>query len=509
MVATDDGANMYLLRGAIGRYRSDDFGNVEVVLDPEECNDTCEKSSARRNRILQNLRQKVAKRVRSIGTTNKARNAFHSDEDKLNFAGTASAGKTQYSTYDQGSILECRDGPPLEDNQMCETFSTVSSDFSTFSNRKRQIRLISHWKSCMRMSVRKLLRKEMEDDMKGNPSKYQEFGLHIFPEDAIFSISRDRKRSAFDLRVPTLNTPRGSHEDVSCEGQYTNDDDFPLRSDEELVLEEAMHQVEVQATKLRIAKLFQTKPRLFVSFDEEMAQIIFHTASSETDEFQAVEVQSVESDMEVISHGSGGPTVHPVYDDGDHFSGHGVRPDAQSSSLTSDGTPRHLGVDHGHPYWQVNHQRRGEHCGAWNTIDAAHLEGEFNNPATSTHGKGNRERRWSSRPADSEGNNNPRVSAPDFSTLPEIPLPKYLSDKYPYDEDADRDEESAYGREGNPDRHHKVDVEAPEQHSAFVKEREPELRNAGYRFVGDRPKCECIKCTATSIYQDLVNGPDS
>jgi hypothetical protein len=508
MVATDDGANMYLLRGAIGRYRSDDFGNVEVVLDPEECNETYEKSSARRSRILRNLRQKVAKRVRSIGTTSKARNAFHRDEENLNFVGTVSTGTAKYSTYDQGSILECRDGPPLEDNQMCETFSTVSSDLSTFSNRKRQTRLTSQWKSCMRMSVRKLLRKEMEDDMKGNPSKYQEFGLHIFPDDAIFSISRDRNRSAFDLRVPTLNTPIGSHEDLSCEGQYTNEDDFPLRSHDELVLEEAMHQIEVQASKIQIAKLFQTKPRLFVSFDDEMAQIIFHTPSSETDEFQAVEVQSVESDIEVISQGSGGPTVHLAYDDGEHFSGHGVPSDAQSCSFTSDGTPKHLGVDHGHPYWQVNHQRSGEHCGAWNTINAVHLEGEVNNPATSTHGKLSRESRWSSRPADFEGNSNPRISAPDFCTLPEIPLPKHLSDKYPYDEDADRDEESHCGREGNVDRHHKV-VEGPGMHSAFVKEREPALRDTGHRFVRERPHCECIKCTARSIYQDLVNCPGS
>lgn len=501
MVATDDGANTYLLRGAIGRYRSDDVGNIEVVLDPEACDGTYEKSTARRNRILRHLRQKVAKRVRSIGTTSKTRQAFDELQDTINFQGAASPGTTKPSTYDQGSILECRDGPPVDDNQLCETFSTVSSELSTFSNRKRQTRLISHWKSCMRMSVRKLLRKEMEDDMKGNPPKYQEFGLHIYPEDSIFSISRDRKRSAFDLLVPTLNTPPGSYEEPSCAGHYTNDDDFPLRSLDELVLEEVMHQREVQPTKPQIAKLLPTKQRLLVSFDDEMAQIIFHTASSETDEFQAVEVQSVESDMDLTSQGSSGPKVHAMCDDRDHISSHGVPPDAQSTSVMSDGTPKHLGVDHSHPYWQVNHQKRGEHL---STIDV-------DDPAMSNQGKG-RDKQWSFRPADSKGDDlmwsNPKIAAPIFSTLPEIPLPKHLSDKYPYDEVSDRDDEFDKVRRGNPDRHQSSIVEDSGKSSAFVaffKEREPEFRYAGYRSVGERHKCECIKCTAKSIYQDLVN----
>jgi hypothetical protein len=503
MVATDDGANTYLLRGASGRYRSDDFGNIEVVLDPEAYDGTYEKSTARRNRILRHLRQKVAKKVRAIGTTSKARHAFDELQDNVNFIGTASPGTTKPSSYDQGSILECRDGPPVEDNHLCETFSTVSSDLSTFSNRKRQTRLISHWKSCMRMSVRKLLRKEMEDDMKGNPPKYQEFGLHIFPEDSIFSISRDRKRSAFDLLVPTLNTPPGSYEEKSYAGHYTNDDDFPLKSHDELVLEEVMQQSEVKATESQISKLVATKPRLLVAFDDEMAQIIFHTASSETDEFQAVEVQSVESDMEVISHGSCGPMAHPAGDDRDHVSPLGIPPDAQSTSVTSDGTPKHLGVDHSHPYWQVNRQRRGEHFGAWNTIEGI-------NPATSSHGKDSSDVTWSIRHADPQGNNlmrnNPRTAAPVFFTLPEIPLPKHLSDKYPYDEGADCDDEFDHMRQGNPDPHQSSNVEDLRKRSTFVKERESELR---YRSVGERPKCECIKCTAKSIYQDLVNCPGS
>jgi hypothetical protein len=114
----------------------------------------------------------------------------------------------------------------------------------------------------MRMSVRKLLRKEMEDDMKGNPPKYQEFGLHIFPEDSIFSISRDRKRSEFDLLVPTLNTPPGSYEEKSYAGHYTNDDDFPLKSRRRACIgRKLMQQSEVKATESQISKLFATEAK--------------------------------------------------------------------------------------------------------------------------------------------------------------------------------------------------------------------------------------------------------
>jgi hypothetical protein len=76
MVATDDGANTYLLRGASGRYRSDDFGNIEVVLDPGSVRWHLWEINRSSKSDPPIFRQKVAKKVRAIGTTSKARHAF-------------------------------------------------------------------------------------------------------------------------------------------------------------------------------------------------------------------------------------------------------------------------------------------------------------------------------------------------------------------------------------------------------------------------------------------------
>ena len=305
MVATEDSANAHLLRGHVGQWRSDDNGNVEIVVDFKASHVALDNSSARRPRILHHIGQKVAQRVRSIGTKTKERHKMNVEGDKENVSAFALATKTNRSSYDEGSILEQREGPPLNDDELCETFSTVSSDISSSPNQQRRSRQVTQWKSCMQQSVRKLLRKEMEDEMKGNPPKYQEFGLHLFPQDTVFDLSKDRKRSAFSLFVPTLNSPTHSHDAESDAGQYDDSNDFHLKSRDEITIEDAMCQYADDGKELKFPLLSPRRSNLFVSFDDEMAQIIFHSASSETDEYQAVEVHSVESDIEVISHDDG------------------------------------------------------------------------------------------------------------------------------------------------------------------------------------------------------------
>ena len=189
----------------------------------------------------------------------------------------------------------------------------------------------------MKSSIRKIVRKEIEDEIKGNPSKYHDFSLYVYPEDSVFSVSKNRKKSAFELVVPSLETSPESRDEASNLCQYPNDEDFPMEPTREKQtdkstlqeasrkgespVDEAMKQIFQDAMSQRTKNMkvsepeFQrpmlksSKSNLFVSFDEDMAQLIFDVPSSETEteDFQAVEVHSVASDIESL------------YDDDEHF----------------------------------------------------------------------------------------------------------------------------------------------------------------------------------------------
>lgn len=515
MVATEDSANAYLLRGHVGQWRSDDVGNVEILLDSEASRESHENSSSsRRTRILDHFRKKVAHKVRSIGAKNKARHDWNVQGNKENISPMALASKANRSPYDEGSILEKRDGPPLNEEELCETFSTVSSDLSSTSHEQRRHRLVTHWKSCMRLSVRKLLRKEMEDDMKGNPPKYQEFGLHLYPGDTIFDVSKDRTRSAFSLFLPTLNTPPGSYDALSDAGQCDNTNDFSLKSGDEIAFEKAMLHREDDGEELQFPQLLPRTSNLFVSFDNEMAQIIFHSASSETDEFQAVEVHSVESDIEVISQDSdpcdaNKPTCNAI--------GPGMAD--LSSHRGYKGTPHPRKGTHGLPAPLSNQQqtRTFEEVETFHWIDAPSLNTAVTAPRSPVDIETNRVDPCGVRHADfKEGeltwtDEILKVRGQYSPALPEIPLPKYLVDDFPYDEVSNRDDEpnqrvrrqlEPRGRSGVDDiLNHGVAA-------AFVHVRQDHSLRTGYRSNTSADKkvnCGCIKCAAKSIYEDLLN----
>ena len=517
MVAFDDShAHAYLLRGSLGSCRSDDVGNIEILFDPEVSSEPVEKPDLGRTRFLRQLRQKIAKRVRSIGTKSKKTSIFDYDEDKENFFTTASPGTTNLSTYDQSSILESRDGHPFDESELHETFTTVSSALSTTSNQKSQRRLITDWKNCMRSSVRKLLGKEKEDEMKGRPPKYQEFGLHLYPEDSIFNISKDRKRSAFELLVPTLDTPAVSRDEVSNAGQYSNDDNFPLKSLYEIAVEEAMHQIEVQAKDLQRPTLQPTKSSLFVSFGDDMAQLIFNAPSSDTKDFQAVELQSVKSDIETLSDNEDPFTVTFPANAGAEYSRPGVPTVVQCSSSETEGSPRPLGITYSHPNWRAYQQRKEQHE-VWNRMEAPLMDGEITDPPSPTRIKTSQNDYWGLGQVSSTESdltmtdvllNKHGCFPTDFSALPEIPLPRYLLEKYPFDEESDRDDEPDYGiARRRPEQAVSISIEhllTRGALAAFATERDQEQHTRG-RVHGERVKCGCVKCTAKSIYQDLLD----
>jgi hypothetical protein len=514
MVATEDSANAYLLRGHVGQWRSDDVGNIEILFDSEASRDSHENSSSRRSHVLQKFRKNVAHRVRSIAAKNKTRHDWSVQGNKENISPSALAMKAYRSPYDEGSILEKRDGPPLNEQELCDTFSTVSSDLSSSSNQQRRHRLVTHWKSCMKQSVRKLLRKELEDDMKGNPPKYQEFGLHLYPWDTIFDASRDRKRSAFNLLVPTLNTPRGSYDAASDAGQCDNTNDFSLKSGDEIAFEEAMRRREDEGEGLQFPQLLPRTSNLFVSFDNDMAQVIFHTASSETDEFQAVEVHSVGSDIEVISQ------------DSDHCDAN-VKPTSNSfepgkpdqySHRGYKGTPHPSKGTHGLPAPFSNRQNRTfDEEKAFHWIDAPFLDTAVTDPRSSVLIETSRVDpcgvgQVDSKESDATSTDEILKARGQYSpALPEIPLPKYLVDDYPYDEDSNRDDAPHYSDRKRLEPRGRSGVKDILNHgaaAAFVPVGQEDSLRTWYRSnasADKKTKCGCIKCAAKSIYEDLLN----
>ena len=517
MVATEDSANAHLLRGKVGQLRSDDDGNVEIVVDFKASRGVpVETSSTFRSRILHQIGQRVAHRVRSIGTRTKANPQMSVSWEKENISASALATKVNRSPYDEGSILEEREGPPMNEDELCETFSTVSSDLSSSSNQQRQRKLVNHWKHCMRLSVRKLLRKEIDDDIKGNPPKYQEFGLHLYPQDTIFDVSKERKRSAFNLFVPTLTTPTQSHDAASDAGQYDNAYDFPLKSRDEIAVEEAMRrrrQDKNDGNELKFPFLSPRRSNLFVSFDDEMAQIIFHSASSETDDYQAVEVHSVESDIDVVSQDDGSCAVennptssnNPVDCPFSHPSLVRQQPTLggyQATPHPRKGAPVRPETFSSRP--RTDHHEVKVAKGADAPSSETTVVTDAQSPGTiETRGV---DEPWDTERADFKESHllmtdeilkTRQLYSP---ALPEIPLPKYIVDDYPFDEDSHRDDDYAiHGVRRRLEPRGRMDMDG---------EMLKNLPRAGYRggaVADNKVKCGCIKCAAKSIYQDLMN----
>lgn len=638
MVAVDDG-HAHLLRGRLGRTRSDDDFGVEVVFDPifeanfpdlpdldtpfdeisapPEKEETEESEPQRRTRIFKRIRTKVFRRVRSI----RGKRSFNVEEDKENnnFSGNLSPSRTSNTTnissYDERSILDTRDPPP-NDDELYELESTVSSVFSTASNQKSQRRFVSHLKSCMSSSVRRIMRKDSDDELKGQSSRYKDFGLFIDPPESNFYISKDRRRSAFALLVPSLETPAQSR-DESNAADYNPGDDFPLKSQDEIAILEAELQntapsesqrqtkPEIVQHKVKLEKNFQPpslRPKkskssssLFVSFDEDMAQLIFDAPSSETETeaFQTVDVHSVESDIKSLSDEDDDSEhftiTYPAYNVGAAFSHPGVPQPSTISMATStetELTTRPLGISCGHPNYYSNH-REEEQSQVWSQVESANMEGYVTDPPSPVPVRTTRDDYWCLGQANSNESdltmtdvllNKHGYFPTDFaSALPDLLGSNVLGDCYPYDElegqqghddyGVRRQKEgyapydeverksafstvqrrpeqaasttmeqylhrgalAAFGTDRQEQQYSKSETAATQRRpdpptttmaeylqrgalAAFSTEREEEQHSRDEhrlsfreRAKRDKVTCRCVKCTAASIYQDLLH----
>jgi cell pole-organizing protein PopZ len=543
MIELDESSN-YLLNGPLFRCRSDDFElDAEDEIFPDKL------PLYGRTGILHQMK-KVVTKLRPRGKGNKREIRQDDKENMANIANTRSQVTTNLSSYDERSILEDREGPVYEGRDLNDTASTVSSLLSTATNQKRQQRMISQWRNRMKSSIRKIVRKEIEDEIKGNPSKYHDFSLYVYPEDSVFSVSRNRKKSAFDLVVPSLETPPESRDEASNLCQYPSDDDFPIeqtrakQTDEstlqeasrkgESPVDEAMKQVFQGALSQRKNKMdvsepeFQrpmlkpSKSNLFVSFDEDMAQLIFDVPSSETEteDFQAVEVHSVASDIENLSDDDENFAVtYPTYKVGAEFGHPGVPKKCPSSETET--SPKRLGISCGHQTWYGRRQNRDEQLEVWSKVDAPMMDGEITDPPSPTPIKTSREDYWCLGVATSTESditmtdvlvNKHGCFPTDFPSLPDMPLIRTLLDKYPYDEDSGGQQKD-YGARKRPDppaqRQSSTSMASFFQRTAwdaFSDDHEQdEQANFKNRLRQEKVKCGCVKCTAKSIYQDLLN----
>jgi hypothetical protein len=553
MVARDD-SNSYLLRGSLGRCRSDDLSDLFLEIDAPN-NEPTKKYPLQRARMFERLRKKVANRGRSKGKKKRGGN----DDDKENcFLGSRSRpspASTNLSSYDERSILDRRDGPPEEEDDLIDTLSIASSVLSTESNQKSQRRLVKHWKSCMSSSVRKLLRKEIWDKMKGKPTRYKDFGFYVYPDESMFNSSRERKRSAFNLLLPTLETPPASQDEASNAGNYNGEDDFPLKSLDAIAIEEASLQMDT-ITEDQEPQRLSLQPRksnhnLFVSFDEDMAQLIFDVPSSDTENFQAVDVESVVSDIDPLSDEEDEFTVtFPAYKVGAAYSHPGLPTIAQSASNETEETPRPLGISCGHPY-AYSHKVDED---VWSNVNAPLMDGEVTDPPSPIPVNKSCENYWTLGQAYSNESdltmtdvllNRHECFPTDFaSALPELPLPRNLMENYPFDEHPDRSSHENRMRRST-EQAVSTGVERYMQRTAIpvpydefadrervARRRPKQAKSKGIEpflhrgpllaFRTDRDEerhapstgrshihratvnCGCVKCTAKSIYQDLL-----
>lgn len=300
----------------------------------------------------------------------------------------------------------------------------------------------------MSSSIRKVMRREVEDEMKGKPARYRDFGLYVNPKESMFQISKEPKRSAFSLLLPTLETPPASQDEASQSGQYNNEDDFPLKSLDAIAVEEAKLQKEIsekgQAAQRPFLQPKESNQGIFVSFDDDMAQLIFDVPSADdVEDFRAVDVQSVVSDDDsLFDEEDEFRVTFPSYMVGAEFSHPGLPSIAPSSSVETEGSARPLGISCGHP----NANRHHVDAEVWSNMDTPLMDGEVTDPPSPIPVNKSREDYWTLGQVYSNESdltmtdvllNKHGCFPTEFaSALPEIPLPR--NPQYPFDEDPDQ-----------------------------------------------------------------------
>eukprot|EP00547_Thalassionema_nitzschioides_P001531 CAMPEP_0194207994 /NCGR_PEP_ID=MMETSP0156-20130528/6582_1 /TAXON_ID=33649 /ORGANISM="Thalassionema nitzschioides, Strain L26-B" /LENGTH=455 /DNA_ID=CAMNT_0038934879 /DNA_START=151 /DNA_END=1519 /DNA_ORIENTATION=+ len=439
----EDESRASLLPESIRLQRSDDGENVEVLIDGSGLISPyrAAKSSFQRVRVFHRIKQTVIKKVGRRSHKHHTNRYESEKENLLNIP----AIKLNCSPYDERNIFSMVEDVPFDEDLNNETLSTVSSILSSASNQKTQRRLLAQWRQCMSSSIRKIIRREIEDEMKGNPPKYRDLGLYVSPVDTIYSPKPEPNHSL--LFMPTLETPPGSQDEASNAGQCSNGEEFELKSKDEVAAEEVYEDVDYDPTILH-----PKRSSLFVSFDEDIAQLIFQAASSDTEEYQPVEVDSVRSDIEELSDRDESLLVyfHKKQDQLDRPGDAYLR--NCSSSETEQSSSKPLGATSGRPNWhgyQRQQRIEEEQREVWSNVGAPILDGDVTDPPSPTRIQTSREEFWClGQNSSSESDltmtevllNRHGVFPSDFLALPKKPRVKSLLEKYPFDEDP-KDEE--------------------------------------------------------------------
>lgn len=513
----EDSSRVSLLPESFRKRRSDDDQSIEVLLDSSVLISPYRamKSPLQRVRVFHRIKEKIIRRV-SGRSYKHYPNRFESEKENFWSIHRPMATKVNCSPYDERNILDMVEDIPFDEDLHNETLSTVSSILSSTSNQKSQRRLLAQWRKCMSSSIRKIIRKEIEDEIKGNPPKYRDLGLCVYQEDTIYSPKPTQNHSL--LFLPTLETPPGSQDEASNAGQYSNGDEFPLKSKDEVVAEETYKDTDHDPTMLHI-----NRSNLFVSFDDEVAQLIFQAASSDTDEYQPVEVDSVKSDIDELSDRNESLLVyfHQKRDQLDHAGDAGLRNCCSSES--EQGSPRPLGVTSGHPNWHgYQHQQRleKEQREVWSIAEAPILDGEVTDPPSPTRIETSQEEFWClGQVSSSESDltmtevllNRHGTFPSDFLALPKKPRVKSLLEKYPFDE-YPRNERVQKGHlRRRPDQAVSTSLATLLQRgsaaafSANCKKEQCQENGKEWRHT-EKKKCRCVKCSSRSIYEEDLFG---
>mmetsp|Transcript_15077 Transcript_15077/g.22994 ORF Transcript_15077/g.22994 Transcript_15077/m.22994 type:complete len:531 (+) Transcript_15077:150-1742(+) len=521
MVPEDD-SRISLLPKSFHLRRSDDGEHIEVLIESngliEPCN--AEKSPRQSVRVFHRLKQKL---IKQVGNWSNKHQTERSKSEMKNFLSSSQpiAKKATYSSYDERNILDILNDIPFDEDPHNETLSTVSSILSSASNQKSQRRLLAHWRHCMSSSIRKIIKREIEDEMKGNPPKYRDLGLYIYPDDTIYSPKPEKNHSL--LFLPTLETPPGSRDEESNAGHCSNGDDFPLKSKDQVVAEELFEDPDYDH-----ALLHPSRSNLFVSFDDEVAQLIFQAASSDTEEFQPVQVDSVGSDIDASDMEEDSDRDEPFlayfHAKRDRFD----RPDDaiirkchSSETEQSKGSIRPLGVASSHPNWHgIQRQERleEEQRRVWSAVEAPLLDGEVTDPPSPTRIETSRDEFWClGQTSSSESDltmtdillNRHGAFPSDYLALPNKPRVKSLLEKYPFDEEFKDERVRACHFRRRPDQEVSASLATLLERgsvAAFAASSQgTQQQESSQKWIhNERESCSCLKCSSKSIYEDLL-----
>ena len=477
-------------------------------------------------------------------------------------------------SYDERSILDPETREDGGGSFFEETFSTVSSQLTTTSNPNGQKRRIRQWKQRMGRSIRRLLGRDSvritsddddDDDANGLFVLVSDEAVYPFPKNYN---NNNNKTSFRDLAVPSFNASQEDSEAaVSTDALCHAGDEFPLQP----WTTRDTSGLTAATTKSFLSDqqdFSPSKSSLFVSFDEDCAQLVF-----EADD---------QYDGDADNEDNGGEEDEDAADDDDNDDReqqHNYLPDDLHSVVsgmhslvdTDDDAPRSisgrplgarfahpactdsllmpcpstdteftepggpLGIQCGHPHWYSHQEQQSAVDALWSQVSVPALDGEVTDPPSPIKVP-TRYAQW--------GGLAPSDSSDSDITISEALHPQAPTSRYsPCVNDDENESEAAcppnpWGKLKKPEEHPYDEVEygmrrrsnagdtlnnkidrfvretlgysqqqqQQQKHREAAKENyPPESRDVVATQLAARRKCNCIKCAAKSIYQDLMS----